>query len=157
MWQSRLPASQRFLHSSSNNFPRAWPITRATAKAGPQTALFPPESLFGVQGVNFSQKWRFLEGALKCDLHRRTGHGRVGTIHAAVGGLGLQHSPAVTAIVEPLTGVGRHRLRFGVTACRTSDGCLQYYRCFLRRHIAYPVIARKTNSTGSRIGSRYPA
>ena len=91
------------------------------------------------------------------DLHRRTGHGRVGTIHAAVAGLGLQHSPAVTAIVEPLTGVGRHRLRFGVTARRTSDGCLQYYRCFLRCHIAYPVIARKTNSAGSRIGSRYPA
>ena len=91
------------------------------------------------------------------DLHRRTRHGRVGAEHAAVAGLGLEDHPAVPAIVEPLAGVGRHRLRLAVPARRTGDGCLQYYRCLLRRHIAYPVIARKTTSAGSSIGSRYPA
>ena len=60
------------------------------------------------------------------DLHRRTRHGRVGTKHAAVAGLGLQDSPAVIATVEPLAGVGWHRLRLGVTARRTGDGRLQY-------------------------------
>ena len=62
----------------------------------------------------------------------------------------------MTAVVEPLARVRRHRLGLRAAAGRADDGRLEYHRCRLRRHIAYPVIARNTASAGSRTGSRYP-
>ena len=58
-------------------------------------------------------------------LHRRTGHRGVRAVHAAIPGFRLEDCSAMTAIVEPLTGVRRHRLGLGVAARRTGNGGLE--------------------------------
>ncbi len=55
----------------------------------------------------------------------------------------------MTAIVEPLAGIRRHRLGLAVTARRAGNGGLEYHRCLLHRHISYFVIATDTDSAGS--------
>ena len=90
-------------------------------------------------------------------LHRRTGHRPVGAVDAAIAGLRPEHRRAMDAVVEPLARVRRHRLGLRLAAGWAGDGRFQYQRCRLCRHVAYPVIAGKTASAGSRTGSRYPA
>src|SRR3546814_18105747 len=59
--------------------------------------------------------------ALASDLDRRAGRGSIGAEHAAVAGLGPQHGTAALAVIEELTGVGRHRFRLAMAALRTGD------------------------------------
>lgn len=54
-------------------------------------------------------------------LNRRARHAAVGTVHAAVTRPGLQHPVALLAFVEPLAGIGRHRLGLAVPTGRTSQ------------------------------------
>ena len=55
-------------------------------------------------------------------LHRGTRDRAVGAVDAAVAGLRAQHLAAALTFIEPLAGVGWHRLRFGVPAPRASQG-----------------------------------
>src|SRR3546814_7340270 len=59
--------------------------------------------------------------ALASDLDRRAGLGAKGAEHAEVAGLGPQHGTAALAVIEELTGVGRHRFRLAMAALRTGD------------------------------------
>ena len=54
-------------------------------------------------------------------LHRRARDGSVGAVNAAVALLGLQDSAAALAVIEPLAGVGRHRLCLHVAALGAGD------------------------------------
>ncbi len=102
-------------------------------------------------------------------LHRRTGHRGIRAVHAAIPGYRLEDRSAMTAIVEPLTGVRRHRLGLGVAARRTGNGGLEKQRYLLYRHVVFrdrhehpgsrepsynPAAARATENTGPR---RMPA
>ena len=81
-------------------------------------------------------------------LYRRAGDGRVRTIDAAVSRLRLQQLSAMTAIVEPLTGIGRHHLGPGMTTQWARDGRLKNYGCLPGRHVASLVMARKVRNAG---------
>lgn len=54
-------------------------------------------------------------------LDGRARHRAVGTVDAAVSGLGLEHGAALLALVEPLARIGGHRLGPGVTARRAGE------------------------------------
>jgi hypothetical protein len=65
-------------------------------------------------------------------LHRRACHRPERTEHTAIPRLRPQHHPAVLALIEPLAGVGRHRLRRlepsgGASECRfKKNGCFTH-------------------------------
>jgi hypothetical protein len=77
--------------------------------------------------------------ALALRLDRRARHGAIGAIDAAVTRLGLEHSVALLALVEPLAGVGGHGLGLGVAALRTGQGRVQRHGGRSRRHFALPT------------------
>jgi hypothetical protein len=52
-------------------------------------------------------------------LDRRAGHVAIGTEHATVPRLGLEDCAAVLAVIEILTGIGRHGFPLTMTAGRT--------------------------------------
>jgi len=54
-------------------------------------------------------------------LNGRAGDVAVGAIDAAISLFGPEHSLAFLALVEPLAGVGGHRLFFGMPAMRTGQ------------------------------------
>lgn len=54
-------------------------------------------------------------------LDRWAWDGAIGAVHAAVVRLWLQHRVALLTLVEPLAGVRRHCLHFGVSAFRASQ------------------------------------
>ena len=66
-------------------------------------------------------------------LNWRTGDCRVRTIDATVAGFGLQDRPAMPAIVELLTDVTWHRLRFPMAAFRADNDRLKYH-CMLHNN-----------------------
>lgn len=55
-------------------------------------------------------------------LLRRAGDGAIGTKDAAVAGEGFENGAAALAVVEPLAGVLRHGLGFGVAAAGAGEG-----------------------------------
>lgn len=59
-------------------------------------------------------------------LLRRTLRVRIRAVHAAIAGLRAKERSALFAFVVVLTRVDGHRLRFVMTARRTSDRCRQY-------------------------------
>ena len=54
-------------------------------------------------------------------LDRRTRHGRIRAIDAAVAGERPKNGLAALAVIKPLTRIGRHCLGFNVTAFRACD------------------------------------
>ena len=87
-------------------------------------------------------------------LYGRTRNRPIGAIDAAVTRLGFQHSFAGRAFIEPLTGVGWHRLFDGMPALRAGDRGFENYFVCLRRHNAYPVRMRNPARIGSSTSSR---
>ena len=63
----------------------------------------------------------------------------VGTEHAAVSGLGLQHRAATRAAIKELAGVGRHGLRPGRGAMRARKNRLQDHRSKPYCQIGEPI------------------
>jgi hypothetical protein len=55
-------------------------------------------------------------------LHRRTSDRAVGTVDATVAGLRAQHLATALALLEPLAGIGGHRLGLDMTAARAGQG-----------------------------------
>lgn len=49
-------------------------------------------------------------------LNRRARHGAVGTVNTTIAGFRFEHSVALLALVEPLAGIGWHRLVFAMPA-----------------------------------------
>lgn len=62
-----------------------------------------------------------LSAAIVAHLDWRTGHGGVGTVHTAVSRQRLKNRLAALAVVEPLTGIGGHSVRFDMPAFGASD------------------------------------
>jgi hypothetical protein len=61
-------------------------------------------------------------------LNWRTRYRAIGAEHAAIARLRLQLRAATGALIEELTGIGRHGLRFCNGAVRTGDGRLKKHR-----------------------------
>lgn len=59
-------------------------------------------------------------------LHRWAGRIPIGAEHAAIALLGAQHRATSLAVVEELTGVGRHSLGLPVAALRAGDNRQQF-------------------------------
>ena len=75
-------------------------------------------------------------------LYWRTRHISKGTKHAAVSRLGFEEGVTGFAIVEPLTGVGRHGLGLAMAAARTGQRGSQDRRFHARyrtRHSERPL------------------
>jgi hypothetical protein len=68
---------------------------------------------------------RSAAAAFPFQLYRRAGHGAIGAEHAAVARLWLQQRMAMLALVEPLAGIGRHRLCLDETALGTGQRGLE--------------------------------
>jgi|GEM_PF-1558004 hypothetical protein len=106
------------------------PCSHAQPRAG-DDHLLPPSG--SPRPVSRADPWPDREGRAishtaarraVAGLNRRARHGAVGTEHAAIARFRLEESAARPAVVEELTGVGRHRLRRTMTAIRAEDrGC----------------------------------
>src|SRR5712692_2240622 len=69
-------------------------------------------------------------------LHRRTLYAAIGTKHATVAGLGLEHLAASRTLVEPLARVGGHRFLCLMPALRTGERGFERDAC----HVQFPLL-----------------
>lgn len=90
-------------------------------------------------------------------LNRRARHVAVGAVDAAVTLLRAKQGAAAGALVEELTGIGRHRFRCTVPAVRTGQGRSQFHQAvrssLIRAGSKVPQVAAATMRRVARLRS----
>ena len=112
-----------------------WPRIKAKPRAG-REKTHPPSRLIDARiaalgdwrgAARPSAAWFGCFAALLRLLPRRTWNGSEGAEHAAIAGRGPQHGAATLALIEELTGIGRHGFHLSIPAMRTCDRRLKLH------------------------------